>query len=1269
MKKSKFLKKSLAMLLALMLVVAMIPLSASASAINLNSIYVNGKQVDVSGKSFEVNVSTTSNTVEVGTNEDLTGWTNKHQLRVDDPNSLDELNIAQWGEENGTGITGPNEGTLIDLKKYAVNDEVTFILYDLTSQEPKGIEERRFTMKINRVVDPADTSLTSVEPGLGVSKILNSLEDINETKIIKVLLARNNWSGSSSVVEDQDDLNATIEVKTAAGASVSGVAFDADYGYEVGADNNDKFTVASGNNASAQYTVVASYEDALTEFTVAGEKGQIIDSNNDDIPDTIIVNLPDSVLKDSNGYDLKDDPKLAVGYAVEGNVKNKVEVTVSGNTASPVTVSPDGKIGVVMTGLVTNGHINSETNAGNGFAQSYVVVTRLGKDPDGITDGAQQYYRLVVQMQKSDSTAIKSVMVNNTVADISGDPITAELPKKYYDGNGDQQTTNPASVKVVITTDPTVAKVVLNGKEDNDQNGELNATKTAKTWEFSNANLSKERILSVFAENGVEMAQTKIVATVAQDVSSASITGFYISDGVNSYPAESINNNEILVPVPYMTTKVGGWEMFATPSASAKVVGSATYTWQPDENGSMNVVLTGKPFDVINGTTELSAINLDNIANATPTKAEVSRGCIQAVAKNDETIKTTYTVKIVLEKAKEGRLLNGLHFTAQPNKNKTDRDVFYAKTDANTFKANVSQATNANHYVGTLNLKVAPSLTNGQNGNDLGITYHNVITEISKQDGAVVYGVLESRGGNLRLKEVDATTNGISDDSLTGDLIDNTANTYAKPPVYNQIVTLPEEFARQVKLGTATVATGTQKTPDWISEEVVKQYGAIYNVHIDQDIPEDEAVLKTIKVGDVTLNINADRTITGELPWSYTAANGGDVSYAKFIEFTMSDYAALFDEDNRVYFSKGDWNSDGEVDDIGEPANAPISKNANRKLLFVRNPDTDRTVKVFVYAGSSPANTEIKNLIVKGENRLTPDDSGKYAQTTYTFKLTWKPASNDTEISNFKLGNYTGVIDGHNIKVQVPYDTDVTGMVATFNQSIGSTIKVNDRVGGVELISGVTSVNYSNPVKLYVTSESGNNTVEYTVTVDEGISFSDVNPGDWFYDNVMDAAENGYVSGMGDGTYNPKGATTRAQFASMIAKAMGYTADPNVASMFPDVSNDYWGKAAINFCAQNGIISGYDDGTFQPEKAITRQEAAAILNNAFELAEKYGISTEKFPDNGVIADWAADHVYAAKAAGLMKGDADTGNFRPTSTITRAEAASILMNANRAGLIK
>ena len=235
------------------------------------------------------------------------------------------------------------------------------------------------------------------------------------------------------------------------------------------------------------------------------------------------------------------------------------------------------------------------------------------------------------------------------------------------------------------------------------------------------------------------------------------------------------------------------------------------------------------------------------------------------------------------------------------------------------------------------------------------------------------------------------------------------------------------------------------------------------------------------------------------------------------------------------------------------------------------------------------------------------------------------------------------------------------------DKSIGATIRVNDRVGGVELVSGVTSVNYTNPVKLYVTSESGNNTVEYTVTVNQGLHFSDIDPDDWFYNNVMDAANNGYVTGYPDGTFQPKKATTRAEFASMIANAMGYEADPDAASMFPDVPDTYWGKAAINFCAQNGIINGYkEDGTFRPDQPITRQEAASILRNAFKLTES---SSETFPDDSAISGWAKESVYIVKASGLMKGDAGTGNFRPTDTIIRAEAASILMNAKYAGLIK
>ena len=306
-------------------------------------------------------------------------------------------------------------------------------------------------------------------------------------------------------------------------------------------------------------------------------------------------------------------------------------------------------------------------------------------------------------------------------------------------------------------------------------------------------------------------------------------------------------------------------------------------------------------------------------------------------------------------------------------------------------------------------------------------------------------------------------------------------------------------------------------------------------------------------------------------------------------------------------------------------------------------------------------------ISVLAEDRLS---GSKTSFSNYKFELTWAEPCRDADIESFKLGNYTGSIDGNrNITVTVPYGTDVTGMIATFTTSVGATIQVGSENSGVALISDVTSVNYTNPVKLYVTSESGNVTRMYTVTVEEGVSFSDVTAGAWYYENVMGAAENGYVSGYPDGTFKPMQSVTRAEFASMIAKAMGYDSDPDAGSAYPDVADDHWAKAAINFCAQNDIINGYDDGTFQPNKAITRQEAAAILNKAFELSVKYGVSTDLFPDNSSIAAWASDHVYAAKASGLMKGYEEDGTFRPNNQITRAEAASILMNAKYADLIK
>ena len=1236
MKKSKFLKKSLAMLLALMLVVAMIPLSASAAELGLESIYVNGSLTNLASE-FTVDVSSTATSVKVGTNEDLTGEYKLYALT----SGQVKTEIPQWNAGNG--------GKELDYATYLQGDSIKFQLVEI-SQNGTEIEVATYTMKLNPVAPNNLTDLASVKPLTGVY----SATFDNVAKEVHVVLARqterDNTAPDYEITAADSSMNAQIEVTAANGATIvsSGKA-----SAEVSAREDASFEVKAASGKVSKFTVVVDeYRDALDTFTITGLNGEeytgvFSDANMDDIDDTITVYLPVEAVRELPHGDKTTNPELAVSYVAAGNVNADVNVTISGKTTA---VASDGSKKVVFTDL---GELGKETIP----AGSYITVKRLSNEAK--KDGATQHYNLQVALELDASTVINSVLVNRTWAEVGEKDITVELPANWVDGSGNGVPTDPTKTTVEINTAGTVKKVELNGKTVTP----ISNKDGTETWSFIGVDLSTKKILTVTAENG-DRYQYNISATVAPYVSSASITGFWLVKGGTRIEATSIENNTITVEVPYMTINLANWKPYITPSSGAKAQVYYGNVW----------------FDWINGNYDASKIS--GLSTEIPTTGLTIKNAVQAVSKNDEDVKGTYDLKIVLAAPQTGKTLENLYITAQPKAletdstgawiNRTDKEIYRAISDSNKFRAYVSEKTNGNHMVGDINMEIAPSLTKK---NDNNLTYINVVIDYATNNGGVAF----LKGDNGNYFPLTATTSDDNERDITGDLLEDG----------DKILVLPEEVARWAMIYQDETYDSDRNTYDEIngghdypagspSAKDVADYGTVYTVSIKTATAETEAQLNTFKVGEVTLTVdNTTNTITGELPWSYTVASKNDTSKATFAEFTMSDYAKLTDG-VVSFFSNGDVDGDGEADNIAAAAGGSWS---NRKFLFVQG--ANNTVTVYrvnesndagVIGSSAGANVGLGagvgegKIEVRAENRL--DNQTNYSKTTYTFKLTYADPSNEAEIKAFSIGNYTGVIDGRNITLNVPYGTDLTNMVATFTTSIGATIKVNDPVGGVGMISGSTSVNYTNPVKLYVASESTKNTVEYTVTVDEGLSFSDVNSGDWFYDNVMDAANNGYVSGYPDGTFKPNGSTTRAEFASMIAKAMGYESEPSDSdTMFPDVPNDFWAKAAINFCAQNGIIEGYDDGTFKPNQTITRQEAAAILNNAFDLAEKYGISDEQFPDDGKIANWASDHVYAAKASGLMNGDKDTGNFRPTDTIKRCEAASILMNANRAGLIK
>ena len=105
---------------------------------------------------------------------------------------------------------------------------------------------------------------------------------------------------------------------------------------------------------------------------------------------------------------------------------------------------------------------------------------------------------------------------------------------------------------------------------------------------------------------------------------------------------------------------------------------------------------------------------------------------------------------------------------------------------------------------------------------------------------------------------------------------------------------------------------------------------------------------------------------------------------------------------------------------------------------------------------------------------------------------------------------------------------------------------------------------------------------------------SDVHAGDWYADTVGYAVQKGIVSGYPDGTFKPNQAITRAEFASIASRFAELTESKDLS--FSDLDASYWGYKAIRLAASNGWISGYPDNTFRPEQAITRAEVTSITN-------------------------------------------------------------------------
>ncbi len=258
-------------------------------------------------------------------------------------------------------------------------------------------------------------------------------------------------------------------------------------------------------------------------------------------------------------------------------------------------------------------------------------------------------------------------------------------------------------------------------------------------------------------------------------------------------------------------------------------------------------------------------------------------------------------------------------------------------------------------------------------------------------------------------------------------------------------------------------------------------------------------------------------------------------------------------------------------------------------------------------------------------------------------------------------------------------------MIGKFPEPVSQTA---GKTGNLQLISGSLTVNYlidsATSTKLDAKAASGKNTytlysnnvgthylvlagktdgghntlkLRIPVTVSAAattvIPFSDVKESDWACAYIMNLYEKSIINGYPDGTFKPNKEITRQQAAKMITLGAGLDYKGKKAK-FSDVDPNGEMSPYIAALVEKGAIRGYPDGKFRPTQNITRAQIAQIVAKAFDL--EMGKLPANFKD--LPSGDAGEYIKILASNGIVKGYSD-GTFKPQGVTTRAQFCKIL----------
>ena len=306
----------------------------------------------------------------------------------------------------------------------------------------------------------------------------------------------------------------------------------------------------------------------------------------------------------------------------------------------------------------------------------------------------------------------------------------------------------------------------------------------------------------------------------------------------------------------------------------------------------------------------------------------------------------------------------------------------------------------------------------------------------------------------------------------------------------------------------------------------------------------------------------------------------------------------------------------------------------------------------------------------------TPARSGSYAFRYWTDGTTTYAAGAEYTVTKeatlAAVWSYTGSSSSSSssssYSVSVPSaangSVSVTPRSASKGTTVTITVKPND---GYELNKLTVTDKDGNRLSL---NDQGNG--KYTFTMPSGkvsveasfakhkvtINFLDVKQGDYYYDAVKWAVENGITEGTSAETFSPGASCTRAQMVTFLWRAAGSPAPKSTANPFKDINkNDYY-YSAILWAVENGITSGTSTDTFSPTATVTRGQTVTFL---YRAAGSPAVS------GGSFSDVATDAYYANAVAWASQNNitsgTGSGKFSPGADCTRGQIVTLLYRAN------